>query len=65
MSARSKYGVDLMYRLWDSHKSRWVRRSARSIWSLKSQVERTRDAMIAEGRNPDHLTVEVVHVKVK
>lgn len=65
MSARSKFAVDIMYRLWDEHHSCWVRHGTRSLWVLKTQVEKLRDKLIASGRNAAHLSVERVFVEVK
>ena len=62
---RSKYAVDIMYRLWDSHNSCWVTVNSKSIWSIKRSVEKARDALIAKGRDPDTLSVERVWVELK
>lgn len=64
MKPRSKFGIDIMYRLWDSHRSCWAKSSGRTLWLMRQQVERIREQMIAAGRNPDHLTVEAVQVGI-
>jgi hypothetical protein len=62
---RSKFGVDIMYRLWDSHNSCWLARGSRTIWPTKSFVEKFREALIEEGRDADTVSVERVFVEVK
>lgn len=64
-ASRSKFAIDVMYRLWDEHHSRWVMVSSRSIWVSKRLVEKLRDRLIEAGRNPDHLVVERVFVEVR
>lgn len=65
-ASRSKYAVDLMYRLWDSARSCWVSHQGKNIWGTRATPDRIRDRLIAqEGRNPDTLNVERVHVEVK
>lgn len=62
---RSKFAVDLMYRLWDEYHSCWVAKGSKTIWPTKSFVEKFRLQLIEEGRDPDTLTVERVFVEVK
>lgn len=63
-ATRSKFATDLMFRLWDETRSQWVTHNSRSIWTTVGPVNTLRDRMVAEGRNPDTLTVERVTVKV-
>lgn len=64
-ASRSKYAVDLFWRLWDEPRSRWVNYQGKSMWTLRSTVEKIRQRMIDEGRNPSTLTIERVQVEVK
>ena len=62
---RSKYAVDIMYRLWDEHNSCWVTVNSKSLWSLEHTPEKIRERMIEQGRNPETLSVERVFVTLK
>lgn len=62
---RSKYGIDVMWRLWDEHNHVWITVNSRSIWSSKKSVEKIRDGLIAKGRNPDTISVERCFVEIK
>lgn len=62
--ARSKYAVDLFYRIWDSANSGWVVHQSRSVWSTRSAPTNIIEKMVAAGRNPDTLNVERVYVSV-
>lgn len=63
--SRSKFAVDIMYRLWDETRQCWVTSQGRSIWATRGPVETLRDKMIEEGRNPTTLQAERVLVKVQ
>jgi len=63
--SRSKFAVDLMHRLWDSARNCWVTHQGKTIWSTRATPDRIRDRLIAEGRNPDTLSVERVHVECR
>jgi len=63
--ARSKYGTDIMFRIWDSHNSTWVKVNGRSIWSSKGIVDRIIKGLIEKGRSPETLTRERVFVEIK
>lgn len=62
--ARSKFGTDIMYRLWDNHNSCWITINSRSIWSSKTSVEKIRQNQIDAGRDPATITVERVFVSI-
>jgi hypothetical protein len=61
---RSKYGTDIMYRLWDETNSCWIISNSRSIWSSQSSVEKVRDRLVTTGRDPTTLIVERVFVEI-
>lgn len=65
MVGRSKYAVDVMWRLWDSHNSCWASVNSRSIWTSQMAVRRVRDNLISKGRDPATITVERVFVEVQ
>ena len=62
---RSKYAVDIMFRLWDEHNSCWITMNSKSLWAQRNAVDKIRDKLIKDGRDPDTLTVERVFVEVK
>lgn len=64
-ASRSKFAVDLMYRLFDEVQSRWIIYQGRSIWGTRTTPERVKDKMVQEGRDPSTLNVERVFVEVK
>ena len=62
---RSKFAMDIMFRLFDETHSRWVAHQGKNIWSARHTVEKLRERMVAEGRNPETLSIERVFVEVK
>lgn len=66
IASRSKFAVDLFYRVWDEARSCWIVNQGKSIWATKGGAERVRDLLInSEGRNPATLSVERVFVEVR
>lgn len=61
---RSKWAIDIKFRLWDDFHQRWHSAAGKDMWSTKSRVNNLRDEMIAKGRDPRTLSVERVKVEI-
>lgn len=64
-AARSKFAIDIMYRVYDSAHGRWIHFQGKTIWSSRTTPDKIRARMIeVDGRGPDTLSVERVFVSV-
>ena len=62
--SRSKYAIDIMFRVWDSANSGWVVHQGRSIWGSSGAPSNIIKKLVEAGRNPETLAVERVYVSL-
>jgi hypothetical protein len=62
---RSKYAVDVMFRIWDNYNHRWMAVNGKTIWASRARIILVREKLVEQGRDPDTLEVTRVFVEVK